>query len=113
MKRHNNVFIAIGILLVAIVFAAGNFRFIRGHKVSGAYPCVNNLRVISGAKDSWALEKNKTTNDTPTWNDLRPFLPDRWTNGPPICPQGGTYTIGRVGEPPTCSIGGRWHAIPQ
>jgi hypothetical protein len=51
MKRHNKVFIAIGALLVAIVFAAGNFSFIRGHKISGAYPCVNNLRVISGAKD--------------------------------------------------------------
>ena len=26
------------------------------------------------------------------------------------CPQGGTYTIGSVGEKPTCSIPG--HALP-
>jgi hypothetical protein len=35
----------------------------------------------------------------PTRDDLLPYL-RRW----PVCPAGGTYTIGAIGEPPTCSV---------
>ena len=64
--------------------------------------CLTKLSQISSAKDcGWALEHGKTTNDTPTWEDLRPYLKDPT---PFSCPNGGTYTIGRVGEMPTCSI---------
>jgi hypothetical protein len=55
-------------------------------------------------KDIWA-KGNKTTNDTPTWDDLRPYFPDGWSNNIPVCPAGGTYILGRVGERPRCSIG--------
>jgi hypothetical protein len=34
-------------------------------------------------------------------DDIAPYFP----NGIPKCPAGGTYTIGKVGEPPTCSLG--------
>jgi hypothetical protein len=76
-------------------------------------PCVNNLVLINGAKEQWALARGKGSNDVPTWNDLRPYFPDRWSNGMPMCPDGGTYTIGRIGEPPSCSIGGPNHRLPQ
>ena len=62
--------------------------------------CVNYLWEIDAGKREWALEQHKTTNDTPTWEDLRPYL----KNSPYTCPNGGIYTIGRVGEMPTCSI---------
>ena len=62
--------------------------------------CVNYLKELEYAKEYWATEHSKTTNDTPTWEDLRPYL-----KGSPFkCPNGGTYTIGRVGELPSCSI---------
>ena len=62
--------------------------------------CVNYLKELEYAKEYWANENNKTTNDTPTWEDLRPYL-----KGSPFkCPNGGTYTIGRVSELPSCSI---------
>jgi hypothetical protein len=50
------VAVLVGIVLIAVIPL-----FIRASRVSGAYPCVNNLRVISAAKDQWALENNKTT----------------------------------------------------
>jgi hypothetical protein len=62
--------------------------------------CINYLREIDYAKIQWARLQQKTTNDTPTWEDLRPFL----KGSPFTCPNGGTYTIGRAGEMPTCSI---------
>jgi len=68
--------------------------------------CHDNLARLEIFKFEWASENHKTTNDTPTWDDLRQNFPDRWSNSIPVCPAGGTYTIGRVGEKPRCSIGG-------
>ena len=67
--------------------------------------CHDNLVQLETYKFMWASE-NQTTNDSPTWDDLRQFFPDHWSNGIPVCPAGGTYTIGRVGEKPRCSVGG-------
>jgi hypothetical protein len=69
--------------------------------------CINNLRQIDAAKHMWAIEHNKADTDTPTEDDLKPYL----SNGRiPVCPKGGTYTIGTVGEKPQCSIPG--HVLP-
>jgi hypothetical protein len=80
-------------------------------------PCVWNLMLIQAAKEDWAGRNNNLTNATPNWNDLKiDFYGHKinMSNGIPVCPQGGTYTIGRVGEPPTCSIGGPRHSLlPQ
>jgi chromosome segregation ATPase len=70
--------------------------------------CINNLRQIDAAKNEWALENNKPANTVPTAQDLLPYLSN---NIFPVCPSGGTYTIGTVGEVPACSIPG--HALPQ
>ena len=77
--------------------------------------CINNLRIIDVAKNEWALINNKTTNDMPTWEDIKPYLerdPERNKtfvkfdpkSNLPICPAGGIYTIGKIGAPPTCSL---------
>jgi hypothetical protein len=72
--------------------------------------CINNLRLIDAAKMQWALDHNEDNADTPTMEDLRPYL-GRGTNGQlPWCPGGGVYTIGSVGQKPTCSVPG--HVLP-
>jgi hypothetical protein len=63
------------------------------------FSCVANLRQLEAAKEQWALEFHKSTNDIVTATDLRPYLRAMLT-----CPQGGTYTLGKVGELPSCSI---------
>jgi hypothetical protein len=70
--------------------------------------CINNLRQIYAAKQAWALENNKPAEAIPTAQDLLPYFKDGTF---PVCPSGGTYTIGAVGELPTCSISG--HVLPQ
>jgi chromosome segregation ATPase len=70
--------------------------------------CINNLRQIEAAKQQWALEKDKTADAIPTVQDLLPYF----KNGVfPVCPSGGVYTIGAVGDLPTCSVPG--HVLPQ
>lgn len=70
--------------------------------------CINNLRQIDAAKQQWALENNKTAAAIPTARDLLPYFKDGVF---PACPSGGIYTIGAVGEAPTCSVPG--HVLPQ
>jgi hypothetical protein len=104
--------------LVAVLIAEGMLAFSRARRSSKIPPCHELLVLIDLAKHDWADNESKTTNDAPTWDDLRPYFPDwatnkliHWTNGRPVCPEGGVYTIGRVGELPRCTIGGYTHAV--
>lgn len=72
--------------------------------------CIDNLRRIDAAKQTWALEMGKQSTDTPSWSDIRPDYSADPNAAMPKCPSGGTYTIGAVGEKPTCSTPG--HALP-
>jgi len=72
--------------------------------------CINNLRLIDAAKQQWALENRKQNTDTPTMDDLRPYLGHGPNGDLPVCPDGGVYTVGTVSEKPTCSISG--HVLP-
>ncbi len=103
-KKAVFVFLAVGLALLAGVALPS---LIRARNTPAMNACVNNLLRLDGVKDQWRLENHKTTNDVPTWEDLLPYLRKK-----PICPQGGTYILGRVGEPPRCSLGGT-HALPQ
>jgi hypothetical protein len=85
-------------LLVAIVIP----NLARSRVVTAADSCINRLRQIDAAKAQWTLAHHKTTNDTPTWADLRSYFSR--ARLPLECPDGGVYTIGRVDELPSCSI---------
>jgi hypothetical protein len=74
-------------------------NFVKARSTSQQNACINNLRQLDAAKNEWALEKGKKSTDTPTMDDLKPYL-----GKIPHCPAGGTYTINAVGQPPECSI---------
>jgi len=68
---------------------------------------------IENAKSVWADNRDNTTNDAPTLDDLKPYFSDWatrhlfWTNGEVVDTDGGIYSIGRVGEKPSCLVDGR------
>ena len=74
--------------------------FIRARNTSSPNACVNNLRQLDGAQQQRALENHKASTDVATWDNIRPYLKEI-----PKCSDGGTYSLGRVIDPPTCSIG--------
>ena len=76
-------------------------NWVHARTTSQTNACLNNLRQIDAAKNEWALENRKKTGDVPTAQDLKPYLKNSVF---PTCPAGGTYTIGAVGDDPTCSI---------
>ncbi len=85
-------------------------NFVKARQTAQNNVCINNLRQIDGAKQQWALEKKKAATDTPTWDDLRPYL-GRGQERTLTCPNGGVYTINSVGTAPRCSIPG--HSLPD
>ena len=109
------IFLFAGVILAAVIAS----NFIKPLSTSPYNDCINNLRVIDAAKNEWALINHKTTNDMPTWEEIKPFVHDEERAKPylkltlesnfPKCPSGGTYTIGKVGEPPICSLS---NAVP-
>lgn len=68
--------------------------------------CINNLRMIDGAKQQWALENAQTAEAVPQPADIEPYLRDSEI---PACPAGGVYTLNAVGLPPLCGVPG--HAL--
>jgi general secretion pathway protein G len=108
MKQSSRPYIlaAVGLFLVAMAITA--VWFIRMRDTPSPISCIVLLSQIEGAKEQWAAEHHKTTNDVPTDADLFGV----YLNHKPVCPAGGTYTVGRVGQLPTCSIGGPSHTLP-
>ncbi len=103
-KKAIFVLAAVGLLVVGVLVLP---PFIRARNTPAENSCVNNLRQLEGAKEQWKFDNHKGTNDVPAWEDLLPYLGQK-----PVCPHGGTYILGRVGEPPRCSFGGP-HTLPQ
>lgn len=66
--------------------------------------CIDRLHSIEGAKATWAVENNVRSDDAPSWQDL--VGNDRYLPTQPVCPQGGTYTIGSLNERARCSYPG-------
>jgi hypothetical protein len=107
-KAISRLSVCVLLLIVAALIIVPLTWEKRSAKVS---KCEDNLWQIRACKQLWVGNYGKTSNDIPTWDDLRPFFPVEWSNHIPVCPSGGTYTIGPVGQNPTCSIGGKGHSI--
>jgi len=91
-------------LLAAIATPA----FQKAHRNSQARTCVNNLKIIQGAKTCWALENKKGADDKVDWQDISDYIKPGTRLG---CPAGGDYTIGIVGTNASCSVSG--HVLPR
>lgn len=111
IERAPRVLPVLGIFLLFLFVVLGCNR---DRKIEDRNLCISNLRIIDAAKNEWAIEKHKTTNDVPTWTDIQPFLPpfDKMKDSifGTNCPSGGHYSINRLGENPSCSIDG--HVLP-
>jgi hypothetical protein len=107
MRKTKIVIAVSAIACILVVLAIPNFLPV--HRAEFNF-CINNLRLIDSAKKQWALENHKT-NGNVTWEDLRPYIGVGPELQMPKCPDGGVYIVGKLGEPPKCSIGGPDHTF--
>lgn len=91
----------IGLLTAAIAAP----HFVRARAVISANACMNYLHEIDAAKNERALKNGKKTEDACTEADIRPYVKLDANGNFPRCPDGGVYTIGKIDENPTCSLG--------
>ena len=121
----SRTYVAIGALVISVVCVVVSavlylpaVRFIgRTPYHTSVSACSRNLFLIADSKQVFLSDQRVNTSYEPTWAELTDFLrihEDSFcclSNGIPICPSGGIYTIGKLSEAPKCSIGGRDHQI--
>jgi type II secretory pathway pseudopilin PulG len=91
----------VGIAIIGLLAAIAVPNFVRARDTAQRNACINNLRMIDGAKQQWALENKKEATDTPTRAEIVVYFPNRPF---PRCPAGGIYTINAVEQDPTCTV---------
>ena len=98
--------IAWAIFVIPLMMAIAIPNFVKARSTAQANACINNLRQIDAAANQFALEHGKTNGEAINFpDDLTPYIKLNSQGKIPSCPAGGTYSIKRVGETPTCSLG--------
>ncbi len=93
------------IIAFSIVVWVSIPNFAGSHR-SPSNACINNLRQVDAAADQFAWEHGKTNGDAINFpNDLTPYIKLNSQGKIPGCPSGGIYSIKKVGDTPTCSLG--------
>jgi hypothetical protein len=105
------------IAVIGVIMSLTMSRYPRsGH--SDANACINNLRIIDGAKSQWANELHKQLTDTPAGSDIQPYMGHGSAGELPFClndPKHSfatSYSPNNVGSKPVCKILPTNHVLP-
>ena len=104
-------YLGFAVPVIGLLAAIAIPNFVKARTTACKSACVNNLRQIDGAKESWALENKKEAGAGVTTEDERQI--NRYIKGEerPKCPAGGNYIYGNVDETPRCSLLTDGHSI--
>jgi prepilin-type N-terminal cleavage/methylation domain-containing protein len=114
VKPGNSGFTLVEIMIVVAIIgllaAIAIPNFARARTTSQQNACINNLRQIDGAKQSWALENTQVLTATPVDSQVQPYLGRGSGGGLPWCPADSTfnfdnsYSLNSLQTVPTCKI---------
>ncbi len=102
------------VAIIGLLAAIAVPNFLRARQTARQHVCINNMRLISAAKDQAAIENNLSESATPTAAQMSPFLK---TGGIPLEPLTGassSYTVNAVSVNPVCteSAAPNSHVLP-
>ncbi len=110
--------IMIVVAIIGLLAGIAIPNFIKARETARKNACINNLRLIDGAIQQWALEDNKNSTDLVSPTKLTVYLGRGGTGeingtgpGAVKCPSGGSYVMTTVNEKPTCSKSTLGHAL--
>lgn len=66
--------IMIVVAIIALLATIAVPNFLRARKRAQATAILEEMRLIDGAKDTWAIEHNKKNNDPVEWGSLTPYF---------------------------------------
>ena len=111
---RNNGFTLVEIMIVvAIIGLLATIaipNFVRARLKAQQSACINNLRQIDGAKQTWALENRAAQTTVPTLANIQPYLGRGTAGTAPTCPADGantfntSYNLNDLQTAPTCLI---------
>jgi len=108
-RRHQAftlVEIMIVIMVIAILMSISVPQFLSARTQSQTSTCLENLKQIESAKETWAMQTKQSAGATPAQSDIVPSFMKQF----PSCPSAGTYTIGTLGVRPVCTVAN--HVLP-
>ena len=95
--------IMIVVAIIGLLAAIAIPNFVKARESAQLNSILNNLRIIEGAKDQWALENKKGTGDTVTWATGTTGIADYLKGATVKNVVGETYTINVVGTAATAT----------
>jgi prepilin-type N-terminal cleavage/methylation domain-containing protein len=115
--------IMIVVAIIGLLAAIAIPNFIKARETARKNTCINNLRLIDGAIQQWALENGKNSTDSITsailTTSLTQYLGRGGTgkinstqSGGVRCPSTGTYKGSTVNAKPTCTKTDLGHVLP-
>ncbi|MEI6970365.1 MAG: prepilin-type N-terminal cleavage/methylation domain-containing protein [bacterium] len=109
MAGFTLVEIVIVVAIIGMLAAIAVPAFMKSRNNARRTACVNNLRLIEGAKDNYAVDYGETNGMQLTWANLGVYIKDVSNNC--YCPAAMTaqrgvtnYDTGRIGSDPSCLI---------
>ena len=87
--------IMIVVAIIGLLAAIAIPNFVRARESAQLNSIANNLRILEGAKEQWALENKKSTTDTVTTTDLTTYLKNNSMPQPVVQE---TYVVGTVSQ---------------
>jgi prepilin-type N-terminal cleavage/methylation domain-containing protein len=113
-RSHNGGFTLVEIMIVvAIIGLLATIaipNFVRARLKAQQSACINNLKQIDGAKQTWALEAKASQAVTPTIAQIQPYLGRGTAGTAPTCPADSnrsfetSYSLNDLQNSPTCLI---------
>jgi prepilin-type N-terminal cleavage/methylation domain-containing protein len=111
--------IMIVVAIIGLLAAIAIPNFVKARETARKNTCINNLRLIDGAKQTWALEANAAATSTPNEGNIAPYLGrggTAWTtlaSAGVKCPDQPAvpYTLNTVQNKPSCTYGNN-HVLP-
>ena len=97
--RRNAIIGAVALLLAVVGVGLSVWLTARAHR----NVCLNNLRQIDAASDSWGAVVNGKRGDPVDANAISQYMKGGTL---PVCPSGGKYTVPPLGQNVTCSMHG-------
>ena len=93
--------IMIVVAIIGLLAAIAIPNFVKARETSQLNSILNNLRIIEGAKDQWALENKKGTGDSVNWSTGTTGIADYLKGATVKNVVGETYTIDVIGTAAT------------
>jgi prepilin-type N-terminal cleavage/methylation domain-containing protein len=110
MNGFTLVEIMIVVAIIGLLATIAIPNFMRARLQAQRSACINNLRQLDGAKQTWALENKAAQTSVPTAANIQPYL-GRGSGGTlPTCPSDSSssfatsYTINDLQTVPQCLI---------